>query len=207
MAKARAEARTYSSPLRAEQAEQTRERIVQAAVDLLSEGDAGDLSMPDVAARAGVSVRTVYRSFANKDELLDGVIDWLNHHISQVTGARPETRHDYESTTADVIRVVFEIEPLYRALFATQPGRASHQRSGAIRRESMRGAYAAELDALDEDQGHRLLAVLHLVASSSGALFMKDYWDLDAEDAGRVIEWAIRVLADAASDPARREGL
>ena len=85
----RAAARTYSSPLRAEQAEQTRARIVQAAVDLLAEGDAGDLAMPDVAARAGVSVRTVYRSFATKDELLDAVIDWINAHIEGRAGPPP----------------------------------------------------------------------------------------------------------------------
>ncbi len=199
--------RRYTSPLRAEQAEQTKARIVQAAVDLLSGGDADDLSMPDVAERAGVSVRTVYRAFANKDELLDGVIAWINEHVTQVAGPRPETRHDLETTTADVIKVLFEIEPLYRALFATQAGRASHQRTGAMRQDVMRRGYAAELEGLDDEQGRRLLAVLHLVASSNGALFLKDYWDLPPEDIGRVMQWAIRVLADAASDPARREGL
>jgi AcrR family transcriptional regulator len=199
--------RAYSSPLRAEQAEATQERIVQAAVDLLSEGDAGDLSMTDVAARAGVSVRTVYRSFSTKDDLLDGVIEWINGRIEQAVGARPETREDYETTTAEVVRVVFGIEPLYRALLATQAGRASHRRSNATRGPSMRAAYAAELEGLDEDQARRVLAVLHAVASSNGALFMKDYWDLSPEDAGRAIQWAIRVLADAASDPKQREGL
>jgi AcrR family transcriptional regulator len=199
-------ARTYTSPLRAEQAEQTTARIVQAAVDLLSEGDASDLSMADVAERAGVSVRTVYRSFANKDELLDGVIDWINVHLSQTVGVRPETRQDYETTTAEVIAEVFRIEPLYRALFATAAGRASHQRA-AGRQENMRRAYAAELEGLDDGQARRLLAVLHVVASSNAALFMKDYWDLPPDDIGRVIKWAIRVLADAASDPAQREGL
>jgi AcrR family transcriptional regulator len=199
-------ARPYTSSLRAEQAEQTTARIVQAAVDLLSEGDARDLSMADVAERAGVSVRTVYRSFAGKDELLDGVIDWINVHLGQTIGVQPETRHDYETTTAEVVAEVFRIEPLYRALFATAAGRASHQRA-AGRQENMRGAYAAELEGLDDGEARRLLAVLNLVASSSGALFMKDYWALPPEDIGRVIEWAIRVLADAATDPARREGL
>jgi hypothetical protein len=71
----------------------------------------------------------------------------------------------------------------------------------------MRGAYAAELQGLNDGEARRLLAVLHLVASSSGALFMKDYWELPPEDIGRVMEWAIRVLADAAGDPAQREGL
>lgn len=200
-------ARTYSSPLRAEQAEQTTGRIVQAAVDLLSEGDARDLSMAEVAERAGVSVRTVYRSFASKDELLDGVIDWINLHLNETTGARPETRHDFETTTADVMKELFEIEPLLRALFATTAGRASHQRQAPDRRATLRGAYAKELQGLDDEQATRLLAVLHLVASSNGALFMKDYWELPPGDIGRVIEWAIRVLADAAGDPTRREGL
>ena len=198
--------RTYSSPLRAEQAEQTRERIVQAAVDLLSEGDAGDVSMNEVATRAGVSVRTVYRAFATKDDLLDGVIGWINHHINQRTGARPVTREDYETTTAAVTKVIFEIEPLYRALFATRAGRASHRRTNA-REPIMRAAYAAETEGLDEDQTSRFLAVLHALGSSNAALFMKDYWDLTPEHAGQAIEWAIRVVADAVTDPNQREGL
>ncbi len=200
-------ARAYSSPLRAEQAEQTRARIVQAAVDLLAEGT-GDLSMGDVAVCAGVSVRTVYRSFATKDDLLDGVIEWINRRINQVAGTPPETRAHYESTTADVIGVVFELEPLYRALFATAAGRETHRRSNVpTRQESMRRAYAAELEGLDDGQARRLLAVLHTVASSNGALFMNDYWDLSPDEVGQAIEWAIRVLADAASNPDQREGL
>jgi AcrR family transcriptional regulator len=155
-----------------------------------------------------VSVRTVYRSFANKDELLDGVIEWINHHINEATGVTaPETRDGYETTTAEVLRVIFEIEPLYRALMATQAGRASHRRANATREPSLRAAYAAELEGLDEGQARRVLAVLHAMASSNGAFFMKDYWGLSAEEAGRAIEWAIRVLADAAGDPNQREGL
>ena len=199
--------RTYSSPLRAEQAEQTKARIVQAAVDLLAEGDAGDLSMADVAERAGVSVRTVYRSFATKDELLDGVIDWINQDIVRRGGTPPTERHNLEAGMTTVIEAIFEIEPLYRALFATAAGRESHRRSASIRREGLAQAYAAEMAGLDEDAARRLGAVLHLVASSNGALFMKDYWDLSPQDVGQVMQWAIRVLADAASDPAQREGL
>jgi AcrR family transcriptional regulator len=202
-------ARSYSSPLRAEQAAQTRARIVQAAVDLLAEGDAHDLSMADVAARAGVSVRTVYRSFATREELFDGVIDWINEHLVRRAGPRIQaTRADHESSAPEVMAAIFEIEPLYRALFATQAGRASHQRlAGAQRRESLRRAYAAELEGLDERTAHRVAAVLHLVASSNAALFLKDYWDLSPEEVGRTMAWAIGVLADAAADPKRRETL
>ncbi len=198
-------ARTYSSPLRAEQAEQTRARIVQAAVDLLA--DADDLSMADVADRAGVSVRTVYRSFATKEDLLDGVIEWLGENILVRAGPPPETRDEFVRLTPNVIRAIFEIEPLYRALFATKAGRESHRRTKGQRRVDVPGAFAEELSHVDEDAARRFSAVLHLVASSQGAMFLKDYWDLDPDDVGRALQWAIAALADAIADPERREQL
>ena len=194
--------RTYSSPLRAEQAEQTRARIVQAAVELLA--DADDLSMADVAERAGVSVRTVYRSFATKDDLLDGVIEWLGENILTRAGPPPSTKEEFVRLTPNVVRAIFEIEPLYRALFATKAGRESHRRTKGQRRVDVRGAFSEELSHVDDDAARRFSAVLHLVASSQGAMFLKDYWDLEPEDVGRALQWAIAALADAIADPKRR---
>src|SRR5438046_1772651 len=64
--------RTYRSDLRAEQAEATRSRILDAAIRVLARGIA-TLSMPDVAREAGVSLPTVYRHFGTKQELLDAI--------------------------------------------------------------------------------------------------------------------------------------
>ena len=63
---------TYDSPLRREQAEQTRSRIVGAALDLIVGGVAG-LTMHEVAKAAGVALRTVFRHFPTRDDLLDAV--------------------------------------------------------------------------------------------------------------------------------------
>jgi AcrR family transcriptional regulator len=203
----RAPTRPYSSTLRAEQADQTRVRIVQAAVDLLSEGDAGDLSMNDVAARAGVSVRTVYRNFATRDELLDGVIGWIGDRLNSRAGPAPSTRDEYEKSTPDVIRALFEIEPLYRALFATSAGRESHQRGNAARRNDITGAFGTEMAGMTDGEAHRFVALMHLVSSSNGALFLKDYWALPDDEIVQAMRWAIVTLADAARDSKRRQGL
>jgi AcrR family transcriptional regulator len=199
--------RRYSSPLRSEQAEQTRDRIVRAAVEVLSEADPGDLSMNEVAERAGVSVRTVYRNFATREALLDGVIGWIGERLARRVGPPPSTRAEYVETTPKVIAALFEIEPLYRALFATTAGRASHHRTKGTRLDDIQRAFEAELGDMDEDQARRFAAVMHLVSSSNGALFMKDYWGLDADEIGQALQWAIRTLAAAASDPERRTGL
>src|SRR4051812_32741892 len=69
--------RTYESPKRAEQAAATRRKILEALVALITEERPATISVPQVAKRAGVSVRIVYHHFPNKDALFDGLIDNL----------------------------------------------------------------------------------------------------------------------------------
>lgn len=64
---------TRRETLRDRQAETTRQSIVDAFLELAHEANSVSISMPAVARRAGVSVRTLYRYFATKDELQDAV--------------------------------------------------------------------------------------------------------------------------------------
>ena len=199
--------RSYSSPLRAEQTALTRRRILDAAVEILNERDAGDLAMQDVADRAGVSVRTVYRHFASRDELLDGLVGAIDEQLVAVAGPPPATADEYVEVGASVIPAVFQVEPLYRALFATRAGRESHVRSAHRRRAEIAYAFADELAALDDDDARLATAILHLVTSSKAVLFLKDYWELDPDETGRAIAWAMGVLTDALRDPEARRRL
>ena len=64
--------REYRSALRAEQAEATRARILDATIRVIA-GGLAYVSIPAVAREAGVSVPTVYRHFATKRDLLAAV--------------------------------------------------------------------------------------------------------------------------------------
>src|SRR5687767_1255825 len=64
-----APARLYDNSHRAAQAAQTRDLILDALVRVMARGVA-ELSMPAVAREAGVSLRTVYRHFPTKRDLL-----------------------------------------------------------------------------------------------------------------------------------------
>ena len=59
---------------RAEQAEQTRRRIVAAATKLFAELGYGATTIEAIAAEADVAVETVYSRFRNKANLLDAVL-------------------------------------------------------------------------------------------------------------------------------------
>lgn len=59
---------------RAEQAEQTRHRILEAATTLFTDPGYGATTMEAIAARADVAVETVYSRFRSKAGLLDAIL-------------------------------------------------------------------------------------------------------------------------------------
>jgi AcrR family transcriptional regulator len=87
---------------RAETAERTRRRILAAASELASERFLDEISLEDIAARAGVAVRTVIRRFGNRAELIEAAIEEAN---AQVSGRRDETP---VGDMADAVDALFE---------------------------------------------------------------------------------------------------
>lgn len=71
--KTAAATRPYRMVARSEAAAATRRRIIDAAFALYSQHDFDRVSLDDVAAHAGVTVRTVLRRFGTKEGLLDAV--------------------------------------------------------------------------------------------------------------------------------------
>ena len=196
--------RVYSSPLRAEQAAATRNRIVDATVALLRDNDASSFSMQDVADHAGVAVRTVYRAFPTKDDLIAGVLDAIREGFEAAAGEPPTTREELQASVPAAVRAVFELEPLYRALFATAAGRELHRATAGDRNAAVEQAVADGLDGLDDRQRRLVIAMLYLVTSSKSVLWLKDYAGLDLDEAADAVAWALAALTKVARQDARR---
>ena len=67
--------RSYHSPLRADQARQTRQRVLDAAFDLFSAQGYAGTTIVAVAQQAGVSPETIYLTVGGKRGLLESVIE------------------------------------------------------------------------------------------------------------------------------------
>jgi len=74
--------RTYSSPLRADQARATRRRVLESARRLFVERGYAGTTVAAVADDAGVSVETIYTTIGGKRGLLEGVMDITGPHES-----------------------------------------------------------------------------------------------------------------------------
>ncbi|MER6170106.1 TetR family transcriptional regulator [Streptosporangium sp. NPDC001681] len=60
---------------RAQKAQETRRRILQAALELFVQDGYGATNLQDIAAKAGVAVQTIYFVFGNKRTLLKELVD------------------------------------------------------------------------------------------------------------------------------------
>jgi AcrR family transcriptional regulator len=81
--------RPYRMEARARSAEATRVRILEATFSLHQERFLDEITLTDVAERAGVSVQTVIRRFGSRDGLVRAVGD---HVFPRVAGVREAVR-------------------------------------------------------------------------------------------------------------------
>jgi AcrR family transcriptional regulator len=188
------EAAPYDSPLRREQAAQTRSRIVGAALDLIVDGVEG-LTMQEVAKAAGVALRTVFRHFPTREDLLDATWQALQVRmgetpelatLDELTGFMPELFGRY-GAMEDQIR---------GAMFA-QTFVSSRQRLGSDRARKVRRAVAAQFTGGDERSRVMAASAAYTLTVPLVSIVLKEAFGLSSPEAARASAWAIRALAAA----------
>lgn len=75
--------RSYSMATRAASTEQTRTAILRAAFELVGEKSNLEIVLADVAARSGVTVKTILRHFGSREGLFDAVGEFAQREIAQ----------------------------------------------------------------------------------------------------------------------------
>jgi len=99
-----------------EEIEEMRQRILQAAHDLVHEGGPGHLTMRRVADRLGVSHMTLYGYFSSRQEMLDALGAM---HFARVQARQAEQLARAES--GDVLGAIEEELSVYRMLARRRP--------------------------------------------------------------------------------------
>jgi AcrR family transcriptional regulator len=184
--------------LRTRQRDDTRRAILRAFNELLDEGNPVTVSVPAVAARAGVSVRTLYRYFANKDELMEAGGRWFDEAARGAIGGdvtagnRQQYLRRLWSDFATNIAAV-------RAQHASAAGRDLRQRRLAAARALVDAAVPETLDGRERGD---VVDLVVAVASSSMFLELVDRMGHDPERAAVLADRLIDLLiTDATGAP------
>ena len=128
--------RTYTMTSRAEAAERTRLRILDAAVELSSTTLVSEISLEAVASAAGVSVQTVLRRFGNRAGLLAAgrehartvIADERRAPVGDVTAAVRAVVDHYEHRGDAVILMLAQERADEQIREVTDDGRRFHAR-------------------------------------------------------------------------------
>lgn len=170
--------------------EDTRRRICEAAVDLI--GQVGTINHDAVAARAGLSRRTVYRYFPDQTALLRGA----REHVGALIGPSvrfPQSEADLLGPIEDIYTGFDVIAPIAILMRTTPHGREIRLADRERRRATYTAAAAdivKDLPAHDRKLATAMLQFLH----TSAWLEMRDQWGLTGQEMAASVRWAMRTL-------------
>lgn len=187
--------------LRERQAELVRVAILEAAIAELEKKAADDVSMADVALAAGISLRTLYRYFADRSALLHAVGEHLYGSLGvpfDVSG--PE---DISASFLDAARRLSTRPELARALVRTTAGRSIRSSVRGQRVDAVRAALKPLTDGLDPATAHWATAVITHLCSAASWVIISAESELDDAEAQRAVGWAIDLLVSKLQEDAR----
>jgi AcrR family transcriptional regulator len=189
--------RTYESPLREEQAEQTKARILDATARVLAAQD-GRLSIPAVAREAGVSIPTVYRHFGTREELLGALGPHFVAKLSNADKVPPANLDELRAFLLQQAADYEETEPALRAALTTEAGQKARRDFMPRRLELIEQGLAPLLEGVSDEDRMRIRNVYLLHASSAGYRASKEYFDYSNEELADQIVWLVETLARGA---------
>lgn len=190
-------ARTYHSPLRAEQTRQTRERILEGVLRVMARGQLTDLSIPALAREADVSVPTIYRYFHTKRELILALAGYALQQAGMEFQPLTSPEDFVASVRAVVLAYACDIN-LLRAVALSEQSADMREAVVPLRFELIDLALAALLERLPEPERGQLRASLFLLTTSSAVATCVDLLGMSGEEAADTITWAIQTLLDGA---------
>jgi AcrR family transcriptional regulator len=199
--------RPYSSPVRQEQAAQTRARILDAAGRLFESGGYARTTIVAIAEQADVASDTVYAIFGSKSRVLTALVDQrlapagdvrnvLDRPQAQAVRDEPDQRLQLQAFARDMAAVSARVRPIYeilRTASAVEPEMAAiHAEMDAYRLRNMRQAtdWIAAHGALRVD-AERAAEIIWVLASPDVA---RMFCETRGWTADRYAEWLADTL-------------
>ncbi len=187
--------REYHSPVRDKTKAETRQRILDAAVRVVLDEGVHAFTVPNVARRAAITDRTVYRHFATREAILEGLSDLLESP-GESFDARAVLR-DTASFSQAVRKAYDEFEKhrdVSRAVVLTSLALRHRLPVRQHRSDEFLVAVRERFPALSPDLQRRAAHLLRSLVGSRQWYVLTEEQGLASSDALETVLWAVTTL-------------
>lgn len=184
------EGRSYHSPLRAAQTERTRQLILDALAEIVAEDGFEGIVVRELAKRAGLAERTVYRHFPDRDALHDALAEEMAERGGWVDDSERLGPPERWPEALSTVFARFEEDAVATTVVArlnSVRGRPSTE--SARRRQAFATNLRERYPDLADDQIESLLALLQIIGSSRTWLRLKEELNMSGDRSGPVFSW------------------
>lgn len=198
--------RAYRSLVRQEAKRDTRTRILDAMVDVVTHQGVHAFSVQNVADAAGVAHRTVYRHFPSREDLLEG-LDELIELRGREAGIKPEPAglDDLPGLVEPAFRAFDALKDAMRAYVVVSIALGRSVPSFERRSRAVRTHIARAFPNLAPDEVEKAGGVIRLLFSTRSWFLLTTEQGLSTTAAAEAVSGAIEVLvADLSARAARR---
>jgi AcrR family transcriptional regulator len=187
----------YNSPLRAHQKEQTREMILAAVGTILSAESTDAVTFAEVARVAGITMRTIFRHFPTREELLSAFWKWQLEQAGGQTILGPGSIESLLEKIKEFFESLDAQENLIRAVISSPEGREIRKEANRIRLEKMLEFVKTIVPELSKRERHSIASGIISVSSVFSWLFMRDNCGYDGKRAGEAAALTVQMIIEA----------
>lgn len=178
------------------QKQKTREKILRAAHKI--QGRGAELTLENVAEKAGISRATIYRYYSNKDVLsAEAVLD-----IKTLTPEQIISKYEEENLETTLLgiqkyynRLAIDNEPSFRKYLSVilNPDNQVSVR-GARRVRTLLKALDMKQSRISDEDRENLIYMATLMMGIEALIVTKDVCQLDETTAEEVLQWGMKTL-------------
>ena len=194
--KKKAAASTYNSPLRERQKEQTREMILIAVGEILRQADTSAVTIGEVARVADITMRTILRHFASREELLSAFWRWQLEKSGGETVLAPGSLEQLSENIKTLFASLDADEGVIRAVISSPEGREMRNQANKRRLEAMLEFIAPLVPELSKRDRHSMASGIISVSSVLSWMFMRDNCGYDGKRAGEAAAYAVQLIIE-----------
>lgn len=183
--------------LRRKQTQLTRDLVLEALAEIIVEQGLADFSVQEVADRAGVSHRTVYRHFETRGAMLDALVRWLEEQVATLGGmALPTDAAEVVPLLRAKFVAIDKVAPAAIAVLRLESGRRAHSKQSFRSAQAMREALAGTTAHLSPTLAEDTIALIRQIGSSRLWLALREEAGMDGARSSEVAAWAVGTLIE-----------